>query len=159
MVKKLDLILGAIQLEKHGKDGLAQALNALELQGLLHSPVDVFCEELKALRASSAPYFRKFDQTDDDNLRDLDFSEAFALVRQVAPQWHKTQLALTSSGVVSFPSSSRLPRRDRSERNIAWRAVSGDTLLAFLPALKLPFLGAFGLDFDAFLRRSIACFK
>jgi hypothetical protein len=76
---------------------VAQALNAPELQGLLLNPVDVFCEELKALRTSSAPYFRKFDLTDDDKLRELDFSEAFALIRQVAPQWHKTQLALLSN--------------------------------------------------------------
>ncbi|KAN0074986.1 hypothetical protein V8E54_007597 [Elaphomyces granulatus] len=54
-------------------------------------------KELANLRATEEPYFRRFEQTDDAKLEDLDFSEAFNLIEEKAPRWHATLVALLSN--------------------------------------------------------------
>ena len=85
----------------------ADALNSQPLHGVIResgvihesstSAVPTFIKELANLRATKEPYFRRFQQTDDAKLQDLDFSNAFNLIEEKAPCWHATLVTLLNN--------------------------------------------------------------
>ena len=80
---------------------VADALNTQPFQGVIHesstSAVSTYIKELANLRAAEEPYFRRFQQTDDATLEDLNFSKAFSLIEEKAPRWHATLVALLNN--------------------------------------------------------------
>jgi hypothetical protein len=99
--KKIILNVRGYRSPKGRRNTVADALKTQPFQGVIHesstSTVQTFIKELADLRATEEPYFRRFQQTDDAKLQDLNFSNAFNLIEEKAPHWHATLITLLSN--------------------------------------------------------------
>jgi hypothetical protein len=99
--RKIMLSVRGYRSPRGRRNTIADALNSQPLQGVIHesstSAVPTFIKELANLRAAEEPYFRRFQQTDDAKLQDLNFSNAFNLIEEKAPCWHATMVTLLSN--------------------------------------------------------------